>query len=268
MGPSTVISARSLRTTLRAHADPENAAGAQRFFVGGVKTYGVHREYLDGFAREAVASLKQRRGVAAALRIADSLYRSRNMDEAALAARILERFGRDLGPAHFPTFDRWINFLNDWASCDSLCTQVVGPVIRDHPALIRRVLPWTRSKHRWRRRAAAVSLISLARTGERLTNVFRIADRLLGDPDDMVQKGVGWLLKEATRQRAGEVITYLIANRDRTTRLVLTYAAEKLGPAQRARVLGTTGRARASGTTGQTRAPGTTGRARGPRGAR
>jgi 3-methyladenine DNA glycosylase AlkD len=64
-----------------------------------------------------------------------------------------------------------------------------------------------------------------------------MTDRLLGDPDEMVQKGAGWLLKEATSKRAREVVAYLIAKRDLTTRLVLRYASEKLTPAQRARVL-------------------------------
>ncbi len=142
------VSAASLRALLRAHADPVNAAGARRYFVDGVKTYGVHRTLLDGFARDAVA---------------------------ALAARILERFSRHLTPAHFGTPDRWVGFLNDWASCDSLCCQLIGPLVHDHPALIRRLAPWTRSRHRWRRRAAAVSLIPLARIGERLPEILAVA---------------------------------------------------------------------------------------------
>ncbi|MBM3317253.1 MAG: DNA alkylation repair protein [Candidatus Eisenbacteria bacterium] len=240
------VSVTSLRALLRAHADPINAAGARRYFVDGVKTYGVHRALLDGFARDAVAALRAgsrpttRGGLPAALRTAGGLHRSGNMDEAALAVRILQRFGRHLTPAHFGTFDRWVGFLNDWASCDSLCGQIIGPLVREHPALIRRLVPWARSRHRWRRRAAAVSLIPLARTGERLPEILGMADRLLGDADLMVQKGVGWLLKEATKKKAGEVVAYLVANRDRTTRLVLRYACENLSSAHRRRVLGGT----------------------------
>ncbi|MDR7419584.1 MAG: DNA alkylation repair protein [Armatimonadota bacterium] len=238
-----MVSAASLRAILKQHADPVNAAGAQRFFAGGVKTYGVHREQLDGIARDAVRALRRGGGLPAALRIADGLYRSHNMDDAALAVRILTKFGRDLGPEYFSRFDRWVDSLRDWASTDSLSTQVIGRVVREHPALIRRLGVWTRSPHRWRRRASLVSLIPLAHTGEHLDRIFTMAGRLLGDADDMVQKAVGWLLKEATRRRRREVIRYLVANRDRTTRLVLRYASEKLTPAERARVLG---RARAA----------------------
>ena len=250
---TTTVSAAWLRAVLRAHADPVNAAGAQRFFVGGVKTYGVHREMLDRLAREAAAALKDGAGLPAALRIGESLYRSGNMDEAALAARILERFSRELSPFHFQTFNRWVAWLQDWASCDSLCIDLIGPLVCERPALIRRILPWTRARHRWRRRAAAVSLVPLARTGERLPEILRVADRLLGDADVMVQKGVGWLLKEATRRRAREIVAYLVANRADTSRLVLRYACEKLPGWERRRVLGSPGR-RAPGSSGQ---PGT-----------
>ncbi len=220
-----------------------NAAGARRYFVDGVKTYGVHREFLHRLARDTAAGLKTNSpegggGLPAALRIGDGLFRSGNMDEAAVATGIVARFQRHLTPAHFATLHRWVDGVQDWASCDSLCGDLIGPLIREHPQLIGRVVPWTRSRHRWRRRAAAVSLISLARTGERLPEILRVADRLLGNPDVMVQKGVGWLLKEATRRRADAIVAYLVNKGPNTSRLVLRYASEKLSPAQRRRVLG------------------------------
>jgi 3-methyladenine DNA glycosylase AlkD len=233
------VTAGSLRALLRAHADPANAAGAQRFFAGGVKTYGVRRQRLDAMTRDAVAALRTSGGLPAALRIAASLYRSGNMDEAALAARILARFQRKLGPEHFATLDRWVGWLRNWASCDSLCGQLLGPLIRRHPELVKPIVPWTRARHRWRRRASVVSLIPLARHGERLPPILKIADRVLGDKDDMVQKGVGWLLKEATRGQPDVIVRYLPARRTRTSRLVLRYACELLPPAKRARVLKT-----------------------------
>jgi 3-methyladenine DNA glycosylase AlkD len=57
------------------------------------------------------------------------------------------------------------------------------------------------------------------------------------DEDDMVQKGVGWLLKETYPKKAAEVVRFLVANRTKTTRMVLRYAAEKMTAADKARVL-------------------------------
>jgi 3-methyladenine DNA glycosylase AlkD len=188
-----------------------HAAGAKRYFVDGVKTYGVHREFLHRLARDTAAGFKATPpeaggGLPGALRIAGGLFRSGNMDEAAVAIGIVGRFQRRIAPGHFATLNRWVSDVQDWASCDSLCGDLIGPLIRDHPHLVPRLVPWTRARHRWRRRAAVVSLIPLARTGARLPEIFGMARRLLGDADVMVQKGVGWLLKEATRQRADRVL--------------------------------------------------------------
>lgn len=67
---------------------------------------------------------------------------------------------------------------------------------------------WTKSENRWLRRASAVTLILPARKGEFLNDVFEIADSLLKDKDDLVQKGYGWTLKEASRKHREEVFEY------------------------------------------------------------
>jgi 3-methyladenine DNA glycosylase AlkD len=71
-----------------------------------------------------------------------------------------------------------------------------------------------------------VSLINPARQGKYLKDVFDIADRLLVDPDDMVQKGYGWLLKEASRLHQNEVLNYVIRNKEYMPRTALRYAIE------------------------------------------
>jgi 3-methyladenine DNA glycosylase AlkD len=53
----------------------------------------------------------------------------------------------------------------------------------------------------------------------------------------MVQKGVGWLLKETYPKKPTEVVRFLLANRAKTTRLVLRYAAEKMTAPDKGRVL-------------------------------
>jgi 3-methyladenine DNA glycosylase AlkD len=59
-----------------------------------------------------------------------------------------------------------------------------------------------------------------------LGNVFEIADLLLTDNDDMVQKGYGWLLKEASRKHQKEVFDYVMRNKKAMPRTALRYAIE------------------------------------------
>jgi len=80
------------------------------------------------------------------------------------------------------------------------------------------------------RRAAAVSLIVPARRGKFLTEIFQIADLMLPDNDDMVQKGYGWMLKVASQSHEQEVFEYVISNKRVMPRTALRYAIEKMPP--------------------------------------
>jgi 3-methyladenine DNA glycosylase AlkD len=54
------------------------------------------------------------------------------------------------------------------------------------------------------------------------------------DSDDMVRKGVGWLLKDTYPKKPRELLSFLKPWRDRAPRLVLRLAAEKMTPQHRA----------------------------------
>jgi 3-methyladenine DNA glycosylase AlkD len=58
--------------------------------------------------------------------------------------------------------------------------------------------------------------------------VFRIADLLLEDEEDLVRKAYGWLLKEASKTHQDEVFAYVVDRRDRMPRISYRYAIEKL----------------------------------------
>jgi len=91
---------------------------------------------------------------------------------------------------------------------------------------VKELKDWTRSENRWVRRAAAVSLIVPAKHGKFFDDVLEIADLLLTDNDDMVQKGYGWMLKEASRQHQQEVFDYIMRNKKAMPRTALRYAIE------------------------------------------
>jgi len=69
--------------------------------------------------------------------------------------------------------------------------------------------------------------------------IVRLSDSLLGDPDLMVQKGLGWLLRETAKYDAKRTVPYLMKIRERAPRLVLRTACETLPGPARKNVLGT-----------------------------
>jgi 3-methyladenine DNA glycosylase AlkD len=141
---------------------------------------------------------------------------------------MLWRMTRHLTTAHFHTVDAWVDLLTNWVNTDGLSAWIIADIVKKDPSLTDRLLEWTSSENRWRRRAAAVSLVLIARKGAMLEQVFRIADRLMTDDDDMVRKGVGWLLKEASKESPKEIWDYLLKWREEASVLVLRNASEKL----------------------------------------
>lgn len=129
----------------------------------------------------------------------------------------------------FKRFERWLkDYVKGWGSCDHLCCGPLGYIIRQYPDLVGKTKVWTRSKNQWLRRAAAVSLIVPVRNGILLDEVFDTADRLLTDNEDLVQKGYGWMLKEAGNVFRKDVFAYVMKNKDDMPRTALRYAIEKM----------------------------------------
>ena len=87
---------------------------------------------------------------------------------------------------------------------------------------------WAKSDNRWVKRASAVTLIIPARQGKFLQDIFEIADILLLDRDDLVQKGYGWMLKATSEAHQNEVFEYVMKNKARMPRTALRYAIEKM----------------------------------------
>jgi len=131
-------------------------------------------------------------------------------------------------------FESWLNkYVDSWSSCDHLCGGPVGDLLVRFPELSSRTLKWAASNSRWRKRAAAVSLIPPVRNGLLIDRVFQIADLLLTDADDLVQKGYGWMLKEAYERFPNEVFDYVMKNKQAMPRTALRYAIEKMPQAER-----------------------------------
>ncbi|MBI4162423.1 MAG: DNA alkylation repair protein, partial [Candidatus Aenigmarchaeota archaeon] len=129
----------------------------------------------------------------------------------------------------FAVFEKWLKkYVNNWASCDDLCCGAFGIFLYKYPKFLPNVFAWTKSRNRWMKRAAVVSLIYSLRRGKYLKQAFKTADALLTDKDDLVQKGYGWMLKEASRNYQKEVFNHVMKNKQMTPRTALRYAVEKM----------------------------------------
>lgn len=227
--------ARAIVAHLKAHGSPEHAAGVQWFFKEAVQSHGWYTADLRRYARSLH---KQMAGEPVLLLdVAERLFASPVLEEKALAVTMLEPSLRRFGSAEFRRFEAWLGRVESWADHDALVMYLIGPLLVADPRRARRPLQWAASPSRWRRRAAAVSLIHGIRKGLFEQEAVAVTERLLADGDDMVQKGLGWLLREWAKHHPEAALPVLMDIRGRASRLVLRTACEKLTPAQRARVL-------------------------------
>ena len=215
-----------IRQELKANTDEKTQKSFQRFFKEQVKYYGVKTETIGKIAKKywnQVKTLDKQ----AIFRLCEELYRSDYTEEAFIVSFWLPNYIEHLEPSDLATFKMWIErYINNWAKCDGFCNHTIGDLIQKHPETIKEVKSWAKSENRWLKRAAAVSLIVPAKKGDFLQEAFEICDLLLGDEDDMVQKGYGWLLKEESRKHQKEVYDYVVKSKKTMSRTALRYAIE------------------------------------------
>jgi 3-methyladenine DNA glycosylase AlkD len=96
---------------------------------------------------------------------------------------------------------------------------------------------WSSDRNMWVRRASIVGLIQRARRGDSLDLVYGIAKRLHADGEDLIQKAVGWALREAGKTDMPRLERYLRANGAAIPRTTLRYAIERFPPSRRAALL-------------------------------
>ena len=219
---------KATRAQLKAAADPEFAAGVLRFFKEPVQPHGIPAPQVREIARLAYRELKQW-PVAERDRFVTELWKSGVLEEGSVVCYIYRRFAKSCDQREFRMFEHWLDrYVRNWGHCDGVSTWLVAASIANRPELLTKLPRWTKSKNRWKRRAAAVSLVYEAKRGRNTESIFQICGLLRDDTDDLVRKGVGWLLKETYPKRPREVIRFLDNWRPSAPRLVLRLAAEKM----------------------------------------
>ncbi|MGB4086934.1 DNA alkylation repair protein [Methanothrix sp.] len=218
----------AVRQELIEGIDEKTRDGASRFFKEEVRFYGVKGSLVRRIAAKYLQELKGEEK-SEIFTLCESLLRSDYGEEASIAFEWAHSLRRQYEPSDFYVFERWLKqYVNNWAKCDTLCNHALGSLIEMYPQFVEDLFLWARSDNRWVRRGSAVTLILPARRGDFLPEVFMIADILLEDKDDLVQKGYGWLLKEASRTHQDQVFEYVMRNKAVMPRTALRYAIEKM----------------------------------------
>jgi 3-methyladenine DNA glycosylase AlkD len=231
---------------LKKMARPSGSFDASRYFrgAGDLGFHNVGTTAMRSLARAVHAEHRDDWSIDDAMALADALIEDRYLEVKSVGIEIVARYRRDFTPHLLPQWKRWLaaNHSANWATTDAICGMLIGPLLLTHPALAPRMRAWARDRNMWVRRAAAVGLIPSVRRGLQLDLGYEIARQLHADEEDLIQKAVGWMLREAGKADSARLERYLRANGPAIPRTTLRYAIERFPAAKRTRLLQSTRR--------------------------
>jgi 3-methyladenine DNA glycosylase AlkD len=228
--------AEDVRQALEALRDPVVAAHSARYFKAGPGEYGAGDRFL-GIRVPRLRALARAHRALPHEAVLEHLC-SPWHEERLLALLILVEQHRR-GPAeareriHRSYLDH-TRFVNNWDLVDTSAPLLVGAHVDPQaPELLERL---AESASLWERRIAVLASFHWIRRGE-LEAALRIADRLLGDPQDLIHKAVGWMVREVGKRDPQRFEAFLAERYRRMPRTMLRYAIEQLPEGRRQRYL-------------------------------
>lgn len=243
MQPDVTTFAQTIISELKALGNPVRAAGETRYFKNTITCFGTGLPNMQKLEKQLCKGLEKSWSVEDAMALCDALLKHKIMEPTLFALTFLERFADRVGEAEFYRCEKWLadDLLDNWAAVDTLCPHVLSTAIVQHSEFMTRIRTWTSSENRWLRRASAVTYVLPARRGQLLDEAYRIAEALLPDKtDDLVQKGNGWMLREAGKTDPERLERFLLAHGPNIPRTTLRYAIEKYSKEKRAELLAAT----------------------------
>jgi 3-methyladenine DNA glycosylase AlkD len=235
--PSPKKVAAQIRRALKDGGSIEHASGVQWFFKDEVKSYGWYTGDLRRTIRQCRRDILREHDFDFLARVADELFSGTVLEEKVAGVFLLEGLDAQFGDREFRRFERWLDRISSWADHDGLVHYLIAPMVAAKPARVKTISRWARSKDRWHRRAACVALIRGARVKMFFPEIVKLSNFLLAEQNDMVQKGLGWLLRETAKFDGKRTVPYLLKIRGRAPRLVLQTACETLPAAIRKKIL-------------------------------
>ena len=229
--------ATQIRRELRDGGCAKHAAGVQWFFKEEIKSHGWYTADLRRAMRRCRRDILHEHDFSFLVEVADKLFRGPVLEEKIAAVFLLEKMDAHFTDREFRRFEAWLDRISSWADHDGLVHYLIAPMVATNPARVNDVFRWAKSSNRWHRRAACVALIRAARARMLFPEIVKLSNSLLTDQDDMVQKGLGWLLRETAKFDSKRTVPYLMKIRNRAPRLVLRTACETLRASICSRVL-------------------------------
>jgi len=228
--------AQDVKAELQKYASTERALQAQRFFKTGEGQYGAGDVFIGVRmpANRAVARQFKDLPLGEVQKLLDSRVHEHRM----VGLIILDlQYPRADEQQKHSIYDLYLlnvyqNRINNWDLVDVTVEAIVGQHLLNRPR--DSLFELAESDSLWQRRVAMISSFAFIKKGDPSTTL-ELAALLLHDEHDLIQKAVGWMLREVGKRCEPKLLTdFLDQHAHHMPRTALRYSLEKLPPAERA----------------------------------
>lgn len=226
---------RNLRADLKKHSNAKKAKLLSRFFKTGEGQYGFGDVFL-GITVPVSRQLAAKYNDLSYTEIGE-LLKSPVHEERLIALLILVYGFQKKEMEQRRIYEFYLKhtrFINNWDLVDLSADKIVGGYLIDKPKTI--LYKLAASKNIWERRIAMIATFNFIKNKD-YEDSLKIAEILLLDQHDLIQKAVGWMLREIGKRDERALKNFLQANYKKMPRTSLRYAIEKFPPSLRQKYL-------------------------------
>lgn len=156
----------------------------------------------------------------------DELWNSNIHEEKSLAIHILQQYKKQFNLETWKFLRERINKAKTWDHIDGLATDIFGEILLNNLFLMTEIKEMANSRNFWERRLAIESTYKMIKKNK-IELTLRLAEKLVYDENPYVQKGAGWMLREAGKKSRVVIREFILMHIDMKP-VAFSYATEKM----------------------------------------
>ena len=221
-------------------ATPEKKKVQLRFFKTGEGEYGYGDEFLGVMVPQVRAIVKEEWQDITLEEIETLLhspYHEARLTALLLLVKIYEESKRrpsvckaDCQNKIFDIYTTNYDYINNWDLVDLSAPNIVGQHLYEKDCSL--LYEFAQCNHLWKQRIAVVATLYFIRKGE-FSHTYALAKLFMNTKQDLMQKAVGWMLREAGKRDVSQLRNFLNEHKRVMPRTMLRYAIEKFPQEER-----------------------------------
>lgn len=235
------MTANDVKNALKKHSNADDAQFLQRFFKTGKGQYGKGDVFIGvrvPVTRQVCKEFKDL-GLDEVQKLLDSPIHEHRLTAVIILTLQFPRASEQQKRAIYDLYLKNVakNRINNWDIIDVSANKIVGPFLKNRDKNV--LFKLAKSDNIWEKRTAILATFHYIRPGGDPDTTMQIAEVLLHDPHDLIQKANGWALREVGKRIDESILTkFLDKHAHDMPRTTLRYAVERLSSKQKIHYLG------------------------------